>query len=84
VFKLSLNENELEELIVENHPALKSIEARKNKLVDKISFFASNSLSEIYLAENQINSMNFMKHTTSAIKIHLRNNKIERLSNEND
>lgn len=52
MFKINLNENEIEELTIEDHPGLKFIEARKNKLVDKISFKGSKNLREIYLAEN--------------------------------
>lgn len=52
VFKINLNENEIEELIIENHLGLKLIEARKNKIVDKVSFKGSSNLKEIYLAEN--------------------------------
>jgi Leucine-rich repeat (LRR) protein len=59
VFKLSLNENEIEELIIENHPKLEFIEARKNKLVNQISFVGSTKLTNIYLAENQITSVQF-------------------------
>ena len=39
--KVNLNENELEELIIEDHGGLKMVEARKNKLEEKISFKGS-------------------------------------------
>lgn len=52
MFKLSLNENELEELNLSRHTSIKLVEARKNKLVDKIDLSYVNTLTELYLAEN--------------------------------
>ena len=52
VFKLNLNENEIEELVIEDHEGLRVIEARKNKLETKISFRGCSNLKEVYLAEN--------------------------------
>lgn len=85
VFKLNLNENEIEELIIENHLGLKLVEARKNKIVDKVSFKGSSNLKEIYLAENQITSMNFVEDIKGFVeKLHLRANKIEKITEKRD
>jgi Leucine-rich repeat (LRR) protein len=82
VFKLNLNENEIASITLHNHPALELLELRKNGLiVQSINLYQLNHLTELYLAENQITTLDFFRDLSHVKKLHLRGNKIEFVGN---
>lgn len=82
VFKLNLTENEITSIQIVDHPALQYLEARKNQLIaPQISLSGCTNLVELYLAENNIESLDFFAGLPGLKKLHLRANKIEKIGN---
>ncbi|KAI9140723.1 hypothetical protein BKA69DRAFT_1029249 [Paraphysoderma sedebokerense] len=75
---VNLNKNKLQELFFLEAPELAHIEARENQLTSTASINAP-QLKALYLAKNDITGIQGLHHLEKLERLHLRDNKVEKL-----